>query len=542
LKFEKLSIETSMPKINKIIDIILLNIIGSKLVILIVIVVWKIFYENSQMINVYFKMNKNANNMNMECDMEWEILTDKCYFRKNIAYYYTDLKIIRLGLIRHVNFTHNFQFTIQVNNFTLTNIRTINIDQKCEYNFQYIETDFDSKSTKTIQVKVRDKINNSTTKLISLKIKNYYENDNFKKYAMICGRISYSNDYLKYLDFWIKVLRLSGFDKLTLFNHTSLIESSNFDKKFVDIIQFNCLPNLLINNNNKHFINFNDIENKQNKLLISILFHNVSLNECYLMNKDKYKYIAIFDFDELILPRIAYKNELNESFYVNFNQYPDKIDPMSNRSSKLIPYLDSLQLKSSKLDKKVNIRFEMNNFLKHETMDKIFSKLKYMFKRNLTKYAINQSEIFTFDNEFSKMYKMLNSFIFIETAKDYNYAKKLYKMHKKYIEPYLEKYNNKIKQSVPEIFNRFYYFTGFRSDSYFVNKTIHYTNQSDLVGVHVPTNIETKDSIIVSNKYGHLSHFREFYRRPFKNSSIREIYFDFNYFNNYFKQILENNS
>jgi hypothetical protein len=507
-------------------------------------VVLKIFYENNQIIKDYFRINKNVNDMN-QCEKEWEILNDKCYFRKNIAYYYTDLKIIRLGLVRHVNFTHNFQLSIQVNDdYTLTNIRIINIDQKYEYNFQYIETDFDLKSARMIKVKVLDTINNSTTKSIYLKIKKYSENDNIKKYSMICGRISYSNDYLNYLDFWIKVLKLSGYDKLTLFNHTSLMESSKFDKKFVDIIQFNCLPNLLINNNNnnyKRFINFNDIENKQDKLLISILFHNVSLNECYLMNKDKYKYIAIFDFDELILPRIAYKNEINESFYVNFNQYPDKIDPISNKSSKLIPYLDSLQLKS-KLDKKVNIRFEMNNFLKHETMDKIFSKLEYMFKRNLTKYAINQSKIFTFDREFSKIYKNLYSYIFIETAKDYKYAKHLYIMHQKYIKPYLETYHNKIKQSVPEIFNRFYYFTGFSANSYFVNKTIHYTNQSDLVGVHVPTNIEPKDSIIVSNKYGHLSHFREFYRRPFKNSSIREIFFDFNYFNNYFKQILENDS
>ena len=61
-----------------------------------------------------------------------------------VKYYYTDLKIIRLGLVRHVNFTHNFQLSIQVNDdYTLTNIRIINIDQKYEYNFQYIETDFD---------------------------------------------------------------------------------------------------------------------------------------------------------------------------------------------------------------------------------------------------------------------------------------------------------------------------------------------------------------------------------------------------------------
>jgi hypothetical protein len=43
-----------------------------------------------------------------ECNQEWEmLLANKCYFRKNIAYYYTDLNKIRLGQQRHVNFNNN---------------------------------------------------------------------------------------------------------------------------------------------------------------------------------------------------------------------------------------------------------------------------------------------------------------------------------------------------------------------------------------------------------------------------------------------------
>ena len=216
--------------------------------------------------------------------------------------------------------------------------------------------------------------------------------------------------------------------------------------------QFNCLPNLLINND-KSFISFNDIKHLY---FLTLFFQTFSLNECYLMYKDKYKYIAVFDFDELILPRVAYNNEINESFYIDFNQYPDKIDPISNKPSKLIPYLDSLEL-ISKLDKKVNIRFEMSNYLKHETMDKIFLELENMFKLNLTKYTITQSKIFELDQRYSNdPIFYLNSYIFIETEQDYKYAKHLYEMHKKYIEPFLRKYHTEIKQSVPEIFNRFF--------------------------------------------------------------------------------------
>jgi hypothetical protein len=61
-----------------------------------------------------------------------------------------------------------------------------------------------------------------------------------------------------------------------------------------------------------------------------------------------------------------------------------------------------------------------------------------------------------------------------------------------------------------------------------------------LVDIHVPRDITPNDLIILSTEYGHLSRFREYYKRSFKNSSIQQIHFDFNYFNNYFKILLKN--
>ena len=437
--------------------------------ILIAIVLFMIFFENSKIIkNQYSNLSKHNEINKYECDQEWEILNDKYYFRKNLAYYYTDLKIIRLGLVRHFDFNNKLQLLIQVitnentTNYKISNIKIVDIyiSFPYPYNFHYIEADFnlniDSDKNTMINVYVFDK-EISTKKSINLIIKKFNENDNIKKHSMLCGRISYSKDYIKYLDYWIKMIKLSGYDFIILFNHTynsnvNKIYSKAENRKFIDMKQFNCLPNLL-NNSNISFISFNDIKTET---IITTFFQLISLNECYLMYKDKYKYIAVFDFDELILPRVAYNNEINESFYIDFNQYPDKIDPISNKPSKLIPYLDSLEL-ISKLDKKVNIRFEMSNYLKHETMDKIFLELENMFKLNLTKYTITQSKIFELDQRYSNdPIFYLNSYIFIETEQDYKYAKHLYEMHKKYIEPFLRKYHTEIKQSVPEIFNRFF--------------------------------------------------------------------------------------
>ena len=105
----------------------------------------KIYYEN-------FNIGKIDNNLinKFDCDQEWEIFTDKCYFRKNIAYYYTDLKKIKLGLVRHANFNNKFRLSIQVienghiNTLIISNIAIVKIYSfPYPYIFEYIETDFD---------------------------------------------------------------------------------------------------------------------------------------------------------------------------------------------------------------------------------------------------------------------------------------------------------------------------------------------------------------------------------------------------------------
>ncbi len=118
-----------------------------------------------------------------------------------------------------------------------------------------------------------------------------------------CGKLGHSNDHIEYFDFWLKMMNKSDYDKIILFNHTFNTDFNDLIPKyegFIQIYQYNCLPNILIKNN-ESFINFN---NSRNKLMpFTAFFQYVSLNECYLIKKDKYKYIEMFDFDELILPR-----------------------------------------------------------------------------------------------------------------------------------------------------------------------------------------------------------------------------------------------
>ena len=118
--------------------------------ILLIITLLEIYYEIYYEIYIIPKLKFNQELNDYGCDQEWEILTNKSYFRKNIAYYYTDLKIIRLGHIRHLNFTdhNNLLLSVQVNNngistnYSLANLKKIHLGYTHDYFFEYIEANF----------------------------------------------------------------------------------------------------------------------------------------------------------------------------------------------------------------------------------------------------------------------------------------------------------------------------------------------------------------------------------------------------------------
>ena len=100
-----------------------------------------------------------------------------------------------------------------------------------------------------------------------------------------------------------------------------------------------------------------------------------AVNECYYIYKDKYKYITVLDADEAIIPRQAYNQELNETFYKQYKKKDDDDDG----NNKFISYLDQL-----------------NNYLSHEGVNHIINELKKIIKlekllksSNYSNYEIN---------------------------------------------------------------------------------------------------------------------------------------------------------
>ncbi len=507
---------------------------------------------------IIFDREDENNNGSYNCDNEWEQLNNqRLYFKKNIAFYYTDLSKIRLGLIRDANL--NLAYTLLViientenkeqQNFMLTDIRVIDFKpfhpdirtKSDKVRLEYIDADLKIKNNfNYIKMKVKIIADNNETisetkNLINLTIKPYNNNYNLiEKDSLICSSF-YTHTPVnleKSFEWWFEINKISGYDKIILYNHTF---GSEFDSlflkynKLVQVDQYQCVPNLFTQNHNLKYIKFKDINGIDLRFSSTRAYRNLLqmflANECYLMFKDEYKYITVVDTDELIIPRQKYERELNESFYHTKTSI--------NQNCTL--YLENI---AKNMNTNKAFSFTNANYLSHKTMNQFFNELEKIIKLSNNsliynhKILISKSSFFRNDTQ-----------IKIETKTDFEYAKFLFKMHKKYVEPFLIK-NKESLDSILENYNRFYYlYNIYNVNLLMYYKTTHNTSHIDFISHHVPALNQNKNSVEIPLSLGHLSHFRQSYLDTpsiHTEYTIKQLYFDYNYFSNYFKPILVN--
>ena len=162
-----------------------------------------------------------------ECLLEWEELNNMIYFRKNLAFYYTDIKKIHLYFeMNSKNGFNNYKIDLMNNEILLKrdlNCRIIKLHTYSQYVFGYIEADFDLKNNNKLTVIVKGNNNESTQNSIDLKIKQFNDNNNNnnKKHSLLCGKSYYhTNNNLKHTEWWININKINGFDKIILFNNS----------------------------------------------------------------------------------------------------------------------------------------------------------------------------------------------------------------------------------------------------------------------------------------------------------------------------------
>jgi len=500
-----------------------------------------------------------------DCHKQWFMLNNHLFFRPHLAYYYLDLKQLKMFYLKHLKYNYsltlNLMITVNSNLIILKSINNYNTYENKGYlNFRveslvanFSLSDFMSseqlltisKSNLKMQVLVetQDK-KHKLNRPIQIRIKNFREANHSKKKLLLCGKNFYfNNDYAKSFVWWIELNRMHGYDKLVFYNHSipnSEYLSDAFKKHsdFIEIKQLQCYPNLESKNNtNRLFIRNDDFKNvfKFNSLSHQTLFEHFCFNECYLENKDKYEQIAINDQDESII------TSNNREFILDDFRTKSKGEDEECSANTITSYFKNLNLKLNSTGKYIGLDFSLNGtlsyhfymsfFVNYHLTDEIFSKLNAFFKVN-KKFKQIVSFNVTDPNDDGLWFNIL-----IQKETDYEYARKLTHLYLKQLKPFLDLNKNVIKQ-MPEPFSRLFFING--ENAYkFCGKTVHNTQISDWVTTHYPGEINYKYTVWIKYEYGYISHFRKSLKHNMheKNISISDFNFDFNYFSCYFKHI-----
>jgi hypothetical protein len=506
------------------------------------------------------------------------MLNNHVFFRPSLAYYYLDLKQIRIYYSKHLQYTYNLVLNLKLTINSQTNIEksvnTYNTYVKHgHFNFKIellianltlsdilskehldlIGNDFEANLKMQVLIETQDKLHRIKNP-IELRIRNFREiNELKKKKAIICSKQFYFDDsYAKSFAWWIELNRMHGYDKLVFYNNSIpnmkwLNDVFQKNADFIEIKQLQCYPNFEDKNNSmKLFIRNSDFKNvyKIDPLFHHLHFEFLCYNECFFENMNKYEHIAVHDQDESIIPRRFNKfSKLTPNTQFDLNDFNN--DKCSS-PFEIKDYFKSINnvLKTggqhAHLDFSSNgtlsYHFLMTLFVGHHLMEQIFTRLEQYLETNK---QFKDSVFFniTDPNDRNFRGKQSVSFnVYIQNEKDYEYAKRLNELYKLKLKPFLENNLNVLKE-LPEPFSRLFFING-PTTSWMCGKTVHHSHMSHWVSNHYPEGNNFLNLVWTNHEYGHLSHFRTSLKDMHeRNVSISNLNFDFNYFSCYFKHI-----
>lgn len=400
-------------------------------------------------------------------------------------------------------------------------------------------------------LKLKKNQNLKTKNQIDIKIKNENLSKN-KQASFICGKCylygGIQEIVYNQLLWWIELAKLSGYNGIMICNN-SIPNNKKFNslfekhKDFIEIYQFHSFPNDMkkkdIQSDHDH-IYFNYIDQLTDGINIDVLNTLVS-NECYADHIEDYNYIAIFDADEIVIPREI--NDLTNSY--NLISYYNELDDIfsnykcisSENATPIIKHMHDVE-NANNLTRPVSMYFKNGMYLDDKNSRYIFQKIEQYFKSSI--FLMNQfNESFRHSinvkyktkDELSKYGKFELNYDrnFILTGQnDINYAKNLIKIYKNI-------YSS--NRTLNYDFERFVYLYGDITSAQ-KGKSIHNTLSSTKTYIHWP--IETEFISIDSRTQGFLSHFRHF-TQQFKAQTvpITDLGLDLNYYSCYYKKILK---
>lgn len=515
-----------------------------------------------------------------ETQEEWLYLKDRqIFFKANASFFFLDLSLVTLNficnhsepndfLIRlNINFIYRkkiYNFNHSIENFNAQTLKSDLVYQTLDYrtlDFKFNFYNFlarkaivlDPIENAEILVYISDS-KNTISKAIRLKFKKFFNYP--KRYSYLCIRPVLLNNKKEVNKFkwWIEINRfISGFDRIEIIELRK--KSFNLDQNyFGDIIKINKL-NCFLNQSFEDFINFENNKSLEKFELINELL----LNECYLNNIDKYDLIAVYDLDEVILPR-KYQDFSIKTFREFLVSKKFSMDSIVFGNSKL-NYInwgltnskDDMRIYLTKINnaKRIKIKNRKNLFFKRawfvpnsllENICKYYTKnANFLQKYN---YSIG-THLFSVENN---MFKLNN-------RNSVSYLKCLCNMYSQIVKTVLEKHS-KILERI-ENFARFFYikfdsdgrtvhntdwifnianFNSIRKIDKVVNHFQNYLNQTIQTSNLSILNMEKNETQHIDYEFGFTSYFKEDLELlSEKIIDLDSFGFDLNYFLNFLK-------
>ena len=361
----------------------------------------------------------------------------------------------------------------------------------------------------------------------------------------MCSKCFYLKSLSEHLNlkWWLDINTAIGYEKISICeNYLNESFYSNYTNLKVESIR--CAPKL--HDSKSEYVNsfFEYVYNGRFYFTITDIVNLQVINQCFIENAHKAKYISIFDNDEVIIPRMDkkyfkindYRNFLRESQMDNYEQIEEKMNLQVTcrryAESPIKGYLNELSnLYEIKQDKQMY--FLQGIYLKYESVQKFLEKISI----NLQSRRGANFNISISTNDIPHFASNKELLIEFDGQDDIIYAKKLLDINEKYYKVFIAK-NQDSLENISENFQSIFAIIDVKGRPSNFGKSVHFTSSYYPVCFHTLCKMNSFKQIILEND-GHVSHFRqEFMFRYIQFFSIRQIVFDINYLNCFVKPYL----
>ncbi len=543
-------------------------------------------------------------NFDEYCDKygEWESINNEVFVMRKSVFYLIDTKILYFPTIK--SHGRNYSFNIRLNlfekqnnlkfklirNFTLKSNsnkteKTDMIASGYVSTYHIIKYDLSAylnrhnyQNFRLLMYLKDEQSNRSTNFHLKVKLK-YVNNDKVvKKGVLVCPKcffMTQSKDLLA-TRWWVEMLKRGDYTNLyycdqNIEKNVGFEEILEQNRGFFIEAKLECLPNLQRfpkYKKQKYLSKQSELEMPHSGQFNNFIFNlisQVTINQCYMDNIDKYKYIGVMDNDEIVIP-----SRLHDTF-TTYNRIRNVVK--LGKEKELSP---AQSMKCNRYDSQNIMESYLDEFRKEATLkqnEAVYFAQGLFFKNSLAEQIFQTFEIFLQHNQnliqdINKVKRIKLSFnvtdsnrpdplpfnITIESKQGLIYAINLLRVYNTVVRPLFTKYESIIQKSV-KYFDRVLFTVG-KLNSFKLGKTFHDTRVSFHVTLHLmdnfiqQNNTNSSNAVIVPDMkylktrytkyaFGHVSHFRKVSYIRYKSVPFESFFIDLNYLFCYFIPIFE---